>query len=177
MDDLLREDCEGIVILSLNRPQKRNAMTIAMREALFAAVDELRDRDELRHARRAVADEVSARGVVGAVAVVDLVDQAERDDTIEQRREMWRGHAELVGELVRTGLPGVAEHVEHPELDRCQQHVIAGESLDRRPHGRRRRRLEVAVRAPGVRHRVRLLELRIRGVARLEDHHHDRSGP
>lgn len=48
MQDILREDKNGIIALTLNRPAKRNAMTIAMREAIFDAVDELRDRDDLR---------------------------------------------------------------------------------------------------------------------------------
>lgn len=47
-DDILREDRDGIVILTLNRPQKRNAMTIAMRQAIFEAVDDLRDNPDLR---------------------------------------------------------------------------------------------------------------------------------
>jgi enoyl-CoA hydratase/carnithine racemase len=47
-DDILREDKEGIVVLTLNRAPKRNAMTVAMRETIFTAVDDLRDRDDLR---------------------------------------------------------------------------------------------------------------------------------
>lgn len=47
-DDILREEKDGIIVLTLNRPQKRNAMTVAMREVIFHAVDDLRDRDELR---------------------------------------------------------------------------------------------------------------------------------
>jgi len=46
--DILREERDGILALSLNRPGKRNAMTIAMRQAIFDAVDELRERDDLR---------------------------------------------------------------------------------------------------------------------------------
>jgi enoyl-CoA hydratase/carnithine racemase len=47
-EDILRDERDGIVTMTLNRPAKRNAMSIAMREALFAAVDDLRDRDDLR---------------------------------------------------------------------------------------------------------------------------------
>ncbi|MFC3172655.1 enoyl-CoA hydratase/isomerase family protein [Novosphingobium bradum] len=47
-DDILREDREGIIILTLNRAAKRNAMTIAMRQAIFDAVDDLRDDPELK---------------------------------------------------------------------------------------------------------------------------------
>lgn len=48
MEDILREDRNGVIVLTLNRPNKRNAMTIAMREVIFNAVDDLRDRDDLR---------------------------------------------------------------------------------------------------------------------------------
>ncbi len=47
-EDILREDRDGILVLSLNRPAKRNAMSIAMREVIADAVDELRDNDALR---------------------------------------------------------------------------------------------------------------------------------
>lgn len=46
--DILREERDGVLVLTLNRPAKRNAMTIAMRAEIFAAVDDLRDRDDLR---------------------------------------------------------------------------------------------------------------------------------
>lgn len=47
-EDILREDRDGLIILTLNRPAKRNAMTIAMRQVIFDAIDDLRDRDDLR---------------------------------------------------------------------------------------------------------------------------------
>jgi enoyl-CoA hydratase len=47
-DDILREDKDGIIVLTLNRAAKRNAMTVAMREVVFSAVDDLRDREDLR---------------------------------------------------------------------------------------------------------------------------------
>lgn len=46
--DIVREDKDGIIVLSLNRPKKRNAMTIAMRQVIFDAVDDLRDDEALR---------------------------------------------------------------------------------------------------------------------------------
>lgn len=48
MEEILREDTDGIIVVSLNRPAKRNAMTVAMRQVIFDAVDDLRDRDDLR---------------------------------------------------------------------------------------------------------------------------------
>ncbi len=47
-EDILREDRDGIIVLTLNRPAKRNAMTIAMRQVIFDAVDDLRDNDALK---------------------------------------------------------------------------------------------------------------------------------
>ena len=47
-DDIIREESDGVVVVTLARPLKRNAMTVAMREVLFGAVDDLRDRDDLR---------------------------------------------------------------------------------------------------------------------------------
>ena len=47
-EDILREDKDGIIVLTLNRPQKRNAMTVAMRQVIFDAVDDLRDNDALK---------------------------------------------------------------------------------------------------------------------------------
>lgn len=46
--EVLREECDGIVTVTFNRPEKLNAITVAMRETLSGAVEELRDRDELR---------------------------------------------------------------------------------------------------------------------------------
>jgi enoyl-CoA hydratase len=47
-DDILIEERDGILALTLNRPAKRNAMNVAMRQTIFDAVDALRDRDDLR---------------------------------------------------------------------------------------------------------------------------------
>ncbi len=47
-EDVIRTDCDGVIVVALNRPEKRNAMTIAMRDTIFRAVDDLRDNDDLR---------------------------------------------------------------------------------------------------------------------------------
>ena len=47
-EDITRADLDGMIVMTLNRPEKRNAMTIAMRDAIFRAVDDLRDNDEHR---------------------------------------------------------------------------------------------------------------------------------
>jgi enoyl-CoA hydratase/carnithine racemase len=43
-----REDRDGVAVVTIDRQDKRNALSIAMREVIFQAVDDLRDRDDLR---------------------------------------------------------------------------------------------------------------------------------
>ena len=43
-----REDRGAIAVVTLDRPEKRNALSVAMREVIFQAVDDLRERDDLR---------------------------------------------------------------------------------------------------------------------------------
>ena len=45
---VLREDRDGVAIVTFNRPDKLNALNIEMRTAVAQAVDDLRDRDDLR---------------------------------------------------------------------------------------------------------------------------------
>ena len=47
-DHARREDEDGIAVVTLDRQDKRNALTIAMRDVIFAAVDDLREREDLR---------------------------------------------------------------------------------------------------------------------------------
>ncbi|HKR46890.1 MAG TPA: crotonase/enoyl-CoA hydratase family protein [Paraburkholderia sp.] len=47
-DELLIESRDGIQILTINRPEARNACTKGVAEALAAALDELEQRDDLR---------------------------------------------------------------------------------------------------------------------------------
>lgn len=70
-DGILREERDGILVLTLDRPAKRNALTIAMRQVIFAAVDDLRDRDDLRVLL------LRANGPV-FTAGIDIVEHAER---------------------------------------------------------------------------------------------------
>jgi enoyl-CoA hydratase/carnithine racemase len=46
--DLLRRDDNGVVILTLNTPNNRNALSLAMIEALIAALDEIAGDDKAR---------------------------------------------------------------------------------------------------------------------------------
>jgi enoyl-CoA hydratase len=43
-----REDRDGIAVVTIDRQDKRNALSIAMREVIFRAVDDLRDDEGLR---------------------------------------------------------------------------------------------------------------------------------
>ncbi len=47
-DEVLLESGEGILTITINRPQARNAVTLAVARAIAAAVDELDSRDDLR---------------------------------------------------------------------------------------------------------------------------------
>src|SRR5262245_53379446 len=47
-EEAIREDRDGVAIVTLNRPQKLNAITPAMRAVIAQAVEDLRERDELR---------------------------------------------------------------------------------------------------------------------------------
>lgn len=49
-DELLVDVADGIMTITLNRPQSRNAVTLAMAHSIAAAVDELDLRDDLRAA-------------------------------------------------------------------------------------------------------------------------------
>lgn len=48
MDHARREDRDGVAVVTLDRQDKRNAMSIAMRDAIWAAVEDLREREDLR---------------------------------------------------------------------------------------------------------------------------------
>jgi len=47
-DDALREDRDGVAILTFNRPNKLNAINMPIREALAKAAEDLRERDDVR---------------------------------------------------------------------------------------------------------------------------------
>jgi enoyl-CoA hydratase/carnithine racemase len=48
MPDVLREDRDKVAIVTFNRPDKLNAINAEMQDAIWKAVDDLRDRDDLR---------------------------------------------------------------------------------------------------------------------------------
>lgn len=48
MNDALREDRDGVAIVTLNRPKKLNAITMDMLGVISQAVEDLRDRSDLR---------------------------------------------------------------------------------------------------------------------------------
>jgi enoyl-CoA hydratase/carnithine racemase len=48
MSILLQEECNGVLILTLNRPEALNALSSALAEALLGAVNSVRDRRDIR---------------------------------------------------------------------------------------------------------------------------------
>ncbi len=88
-EDALREDKDGVAIVTLNRPHKLNAVTLAMRDVIFGAVDDLRDRDDLRVLLIRSTGRYFTAGV-------DIAEGAENDNRSEQsmvevRRDYRRG--------------------------------------------------------------------------------------
>ena len=88
-EDALREDKDGVAIVTLNRPQKLNAVTLAMRDVIFSAVDDLRDREDLRVLLIRSTGRYFTAGV-------DIAEGAENDNRatqtmIEVRRDYRRG--------------------------------------------------------------------------------------
>jgi enoyl-CoA hydratase len=47
-DEVLLQSGEGILTITINRPQARNAVTLAVARGIAAAIDELDARDDLR---------------------------------------------------------------------------------------------------------------------------------
>lgn len=84
-DDILREDRDGILVLTLNRPAKRNALTIVMRQTIFDAVDDLRDNPGLRVLLLRSNGEYFTSGI-------DIVEHAERFPNSRGMQEFRRDY-------------------------------------------------------------------------------------
>jgi enoyl-CoA hydratase/carnithine racemase len=89
-DDALREDRDGIAIVTFNRPEKLNAINEAMKAVIFGAVDDLRDRRDLR----ALLIQARGRFFTAGIDVHEtfLANAGERDDRTgsEVRRDYRR---------------------------------------------------------------------------------------
>jgi enoyl-CoA hydratase len=91
--DALREDREGVAIVTFNRPQKLNAINLEMRKVLSDAVDDLRDRDDvkvllIRSTGRYFSAGVDISGM--AVAPSEAPAPASEDTMVNYRRDYRR---------------------------------------------------------------------------------------
>lgn len=89
-DEALREDRDGVAIVTLNRPKKLNAINNAMKAVIFGAVDDLRDRRDLRALLIRARGRFFTAGI--DVSETALGDSAESDDrsASEVRRDYRR---------------------------------------------------------------------------------------
>jgi enoyl-CoA hydratase len=85
----LREDRDGVAIVTLNRPDKLNAINEEMREVIWTAVDDLRDRPDLR----VLLIRAQGRYFTAGVDIAEGSGGAEntRKTMIETRRDYRRG--------------------------------------------------------------------------------------
>jgi enoyl-CoA hydratase len=80
-ETILRERDGAVALLTINRPEKRNALSAAVRRELLAALDELRAEDEVRVVV------ITGSGDKAFVAGADIAEFAERTP-LEQRAAM-----------------------------------------------------------------------------------------
>jgi enoyl-CoA hydratase len=100
----LREDKDGVAIVTLNRPDKLNAITIAMRETIFRAVDDVRENEDLRMLLiRATGTYFSA-----GIDIVEYYKTRNPNRTMEQfRREYRRNLHRFIDEMEAVEKPVV----------------------------------------------------------------------
>ena len=90
-DDALREDRDGVAIVTLNRPDKLNAINKAMQSVIFGAVDDLRERRDLRALLIQARGRFFTAGIdVSETSLTDSGDDDERSAS-EVRRDYRRG--------------------------------------------------------------------------------------
>jgi enoyl-CoA hydratase len=100
----LREDKDGVAIVTLNRPDKLNAITIAMRETIFRAVDDLRENEDLRMLL------IRAKGTYFSAGIdtVEYYKTRNPNRTMEQfRREYRRNLHRFIDEMEAVEKPVV----------------------------------------------------------------------
>jgi len=90
-DDALREDRDGVAIVTLNRPDKLNAINGNIKSVIFGAVDDLRERRDLR----ALLIQARGRFFTAGIDVRDIgMDESDEEDdrtASEVRRDYRRG--------------------------------------------------------------------------------------
>ena len=88
---LLIEKSDGVAVLSLNRPEKKNAMNPQMHEDMTAALEELRYDDEVRVVVITGAGDTFCAGMDLKEVFHALKDQPARYDRIIRLAIEWRG--------------------------------------------------------------------------------------
>jgi enoyl-CoA hydratase len=100
VDDVLRSENEaGVVTLTLNRPAKRNALSVAVRDAVSDALDELADEPDLRCVVLTGAGDVFSAGF-------DLAEFAVEDAGFQE--QLWGSSDRFHHTVMRFPLPVVA---------------------------------------------------------------------
>jgi enoyl-CoA hydratase len=101
MSDLLVERCEGYAVLTLNRPEKRNALSVALRDAISDALDDLETDESIKCVV------ITGNGPVFS-AGFDLSEftKAAGDDAF--MRELWASSDRYHDRVLRYPLPTIA---------------------------------------------------------------------
>lgn len=91
--DALREDRDGVAIVTLNRPEKLNAINTDMQKVLFGAVDDLRENRELRALLIKAKGKYFTAGIdiSGGLSSGDATDSVEKSGS-EVRRDYRKLH-------------------------------------------------------------------------------------
>jgi enoyl-CoA hydratase/carnithine racemase len=108
--DALREDKDGVAIVTLNRPQKLNAINPQMRAVIAQAVEDLRDRDDLR----VLLIKSTGRYFTAGVDIVGMADPNAEPETGDREQRMLH---------IRRGYR--MGHKLHDEMESIEKPIVA----------------------------------------------------
>jgi len=101
MDDLLIHRADGHAVLTLNRPDKRNALSVALRDAISDALDSLTNDETIKCVIFTGAGTVFCAGF-------DLSEFTRADDDQAFGRELWASSDRYHNTVLRYPLPTIA---------------------------------------------------------------------
>ena len=101
MDDLLIHRADGHAVLTLNRPDKRNALSVALRDAISDALDSLTNDETIKCVVFTGAGTVFCAGF-------DLSEFTRADDDQAFGRELWASSDRYHNTVLRYPLPTIA---------------------------------------------------------------------